>query len=86
MAPQALLLAPPSKEIGPYFLGLFCLFVIFISNISPRIIYCSQTSKNILHISLNGKETVVLDPREADAEFLKRKEGRNSTPAWHRTL
>ena len=32
-----------------------------------------ETVNNILHISLNGKRTVFFDPREAVAEFLKRK-------------
>ena len=32
-----------------------------------------ETINNILHISLNGKGIVFFDPREAVAEFLKRK-------------
>ena len=39
-----------------------------------------ETINNILHISLNGKGTVFFDPREAVAEFLKRKERRQSKP------
>ena len=39
-----------------------------------------ETVNNILHISLNGKGTVFFDPREAVAEFLKRKERRQSKP------
>ena len=38
------------------------------------------TINNILHISLNGKGTVFFDPREAVAEFLRRKERRQSKP------
>ena len=39
-----------------------------------------ETINNILHISLNGKGTVFFDPREAVAEFLKRKERQQSKP------
>jgi hypothetical protein len=39
-----------------------------------------ETINNILHISLNGKGTVFFDPREAVAEFLKRKERGQSKP------
>ena len=39
-----------------------------------------STINNILHISLNGSGTSFFDPREAVAEFLKRKTRRNSTP------
>lgn len=39
-----------------------------------------ETINNILHISLNGKGTVYFDPRETVAEFLKRKERRQSKP------
>ena len=38
------------------------------------------TINNVLQISLNGKGTVLFDPREAVAEFLKRKSRRNSQP------
>ena len=38
------------------------------------------TINNVLQISLNGKGTVLFDPREAAAEFLKRKSRRNSQP------
>ena len=39
-----------------------------------------ETINNVLHISLNGKGTVFFNPREAVAEFLKRKECRQSKP------
>ena len=39
-----------------------------------------KTINNILHISLHGKGTVFFDQREAVAEFLKKKERKNSTP------
>jgi hypothetical protein len=38
------------------------------------------TINNVLQISLNGKGTVLFDPREAVAEFLNRKSRRNSQP------
>ena len=49
-----------------------------------RVSLKQATINNILQISLNGIGTASFDPREAVAEFLKRKNRRNSQPDTER--
>jgi len=47
---------------------------------SNRASLSQQSINSIMHISLNGKGTAFFDPRNAVAEFLKRKERRDRQP------
>ena len=49
-----------------------------------RVSLKQATINNILQISLNGIGAASFDPREAVAEFLKRKNRRNSQPDTER--